>query len=205
SLGYKGLDSISLNYEDLDGNYTIASKAINDASAMGMICVIAMGNNGDIPMSLISPADADSSVSVGALDPNGLDLSGFSSNGPNANGIMKPNLVAQGGAVYCINPNSDDKYYRTSGTSLAAPLIAGSFGLLKSVFKDTDSYSLKSNMYKSADKYDMPDNRFGNGLPNVFEAISNSGVAISPDNQINNGDFKRLVFYIFPDNQILDA
>ncbi len=205
SLGYKTLDSISLTYENMDGNYTIASKAINDASAMGMICVIAMGNSGDEPMSLISPADADSSVSIGALNPDGVELSSFSSNGPNAKGVMKPNLVAQGGGVPSISPNSEDRYSRASGTSLSSPLIAGSFGLLKSAFINTDSYSLKSNMYRSADKYDNPDNRFGFGLPDVFKAVNSSGVAISPENQLDNGDFKRLVFYIFPDNQILDA
>lgn len=205
SLGYKGLDSNSLNYENLDGSYTIASRSINDASTMGMICVIASGNNGDIPMSLISPADADSSVAVGALDVDGVTLTSFSSNGPNAKGLLKPNLVAQGGSIYSISPNSEDRYNPTAGTSLASPLIAGSFGLLKSAFRYTDSYTLKSNMYKSADKYDNPDNRFGYGLPDVFQAVNVSGVAISPENQLDNGDFKRLAFYIFPDNQILNA
>lgn len=205
SLGYKGLDTNSLNYDNLDGSYTIASKSINDASAMGMICVIAAGNNGDMPKTLISPADADSCVAVGALGVDGVTLTGFSSNGPNSKGIMKPNLVAQGAGIYSVSPNSEDKYTPTAGTSLASPLIAGSFGLLKSAFGNTDSYSLKSMMFKSADKYDNPDNRFGYGLPNVFEAVKSSGVAISPDNQLDNGDFKRLVFYIFPDNQILET
>lgn len=205
SLGYRGLDSISLTYENLDGSSTIASRSINDASAMGMICVIAMGNSGDSPQSISAPADADSSVAVGAIEPDGIVLSGFSSNGPNSKGVMKPNLVAQGGGVYSISPNSDDSYSRASGTSLSSPLITGSFGLLKSAFRDTDSYFLKSRMYQSANKYNTPDNRFGYGLPDVFKAINTSGVAISPENQIDNGDFKRLVFYIFPDNQILDA
>ena len=205
SLGYKSLDSNSLRYDNLDGNYTIASRSINDASTMGMICVIASGNNGDLPKTLISPADADSSVAVGALNGDGVTLSGFSSNGPNAKGNLKPNLVAQGGGIYSISPNSVDSYSPTSGTSLSSPLIAGSFGLLKSAFRYTDSYTLKSKMYQSADKYDTPDNRFGYGLPNIFLAFSNSGVAISPENQLDNGEFRRLVFYIFPENQILDA
>jgi hypothetical protein len=205
SLGYKSLDSNSLSYDNLDGNYTIASRSINDASTMGMICVIASGNNGDLPRTLISPADADSSVAVGALNGDGVTLSGFSSNGPNAKGNLKPNLVAQGGGIYSISPNSVDSYSPTSGTSLSSPLIAGIFGLLKSAFRYTDSYTLKSKMYQSADKYDTPDNRFGYGLPNIFLAFSNSGVAISPENQLDNGEFRRLVFYIFPENQILDA
>lgn len=205
SLGYKGLDSNSLTYENLDGSYNIASRSINDASAMGMICVIAMGNSGDTPQSINAPADADSSVAVGATEPDGIILSSFSSNGPNAKGVMKPNLVAQGGGVYSISPNSEVNYSRASGTSLSSPLITGSFGLLKSAFRETDSYSLKSRMYQSANKYNNPDNRFGYGLPDIFQAVNTSGVAISPENQLDNGDFRRLVFYIFPENQILEA
>lgn len=205
SLGYKNLDSNSLSYDELDGDYTIASRSINDASAMGMICVIAAGNNGDLPKTLISPADADSSITVGAVTSDGVTLAGFSSNGPNAKGVMKPNLVAQGSGIYSVSPNSDNLYAPTSGTSLSSPLIAGSFGLLKSAFGNLDSYSLKSFMYKSADNFENPDNRFGFGLPNVFNAISSAGVAISPDNQLNNGDFKRLTFYIFPEKQVLES
>lgn len=205
SLGYSTLDTNSLHFSDFDGNYSIAAKAVNDASMMGMICVIANGNNGDFPKTLSTPADADSSVAVGAIDADGLTLVGFSSNGPNSKGLMKPNLVAQGGSIFSITPGTEDRYNRTAGTSLSSPLIAGSIGLLKSIYPETSSYDLKQSLYKSADKYDNPDNRFGYGLPNVFEAVSKIGVAISPPNQLDNGEFKRLVFYIFPENKILEA
>jgi len=205
SLGYTQLDTLPLDYSNLDGNYTIASIAINDASALGMICVISNGNNGDKPGSLGAPADADSSVAVGALNSDGETLVGFSSNGPNSSGVMKPNLVAQGANIFSINPNSEDQYGSTAGTSLSSPLIAGSFALLRSIYSETSTYELKQNMYESADNFDNPDNRFGFGLPNVFQAVYNLGVAISPDNQLENGDFKRLVFYIFPENQVLEA
>lgn len=203
SLGYSKLDTLPLTFDDLDGSYSIASRAINDASALGLICVIANGNNGDKPNSLNAPADADSAVAVGALNKDGETLVGFSSNGPNSKGVMKPNLVAQGTDIYAIRPSSEDKYSTTAGTSISSPLITGSFGLLKSVYNEIDSYTLKQNMFESADKYDNPDNRFGYGLPNIFKAVENLGVAISPENQLNNGNFKRLVFYIFPDKQIL--
>lgn len=204
SLGYTDLDTLPLTYENLDGSYTIASRAVNDASKLGMICVIAAGNNGDKPGTLGAPADADSSIAVGAVESDGTTLVGFSSNGPNYNGIMKPDLVAQGSNIYSIIPKSEDKYGKTAGTSLSSPQIAGCFGLLKSIYKDYDSYSLKKAMYESADKYNSPDNRFGYGLPNLINAVSNLGVAISPVNQLNNGDYKRLVFYIFPEKSIIN-
>lgn len=205
SLGYSNLDTNSILYPDFDGNYSIAAKAVNDASKMGMICVIANGNNGDFPKTLSTPADADSSVAVGALNADGVTLVGFSSNGPNSKGLMKPNLVAQGGAIFSMTPGTENRYNLTAGTSLSSPLIAGSFGLLKSIYPETSSYDLKQSLYKSADKYNNPDNRFGYGLPNVFEAIKNIGVAISPPNQLDNVNFKRLVFYIFPEKKILEA
>lgn len=204
SLGYLKLDTLPLNYGNLNGNYTIASRAVNDASKLGMMCVIAVGNNGDLPKTLNAPADADSSIAVGAVGSDGKTLVNFSSNGPNSNGIMKPDLVAQGLNIYSIVPKSEDKYNKTAGTSLSSPQIAGSLGLLKSIYYDYDSYSLKTALYKSADRYSNPDNRFGYGLPNVFNAILDLGVAISPENQLNNGEFKRIVFYIFPEKLIVN-
>jgi hypothetical protein len=204
SLGYRNLDTFSIPFGDLDGNTTIASKAVNDASELGMICVIAAGNNGDSPKTISSPTDADSSVSVGALTPNGTDLVGFSSNGPNALGVMKPNLVAQGLQIFAISTANDSSYATTAGTSISSPLIAGSFALLKSVHPTVKSSTLKSWMYQSADRYDNPDNRFGYGLPNVFESITINSKVITYPSIIANNDFTRLHFYIFPDEDLIN-
>ncbi|MFN3194741.1 MAG: S8 family serine peptidase [Chlorobiota bacterium] len=204
SLGYKSLDTFSIPYDNLDGNTTIATKAINDASELGMICVIANGNNGDRPGTLNAPADADSSVAVGAVSPNGEDLVGFSSNGPNSNGVIKPNLVAQGSSIFAASVINDSSYNLTAGTSLSSPLIAGSFALLKSVHPYKKSSTLKSWMYKSANNYNSPNNRFGYGLPDVFKSTQIENIVITTPSVINGNLFTRLFFYIFPDNNLIN-
>ncbi len=204
SLGYRSLDTFSIPFSDLDGNTTIAAKAVNDASELGMICVIAAGNNGDRAETISSPTDADSSVSVGALTPNGIDLVGFSSNGPNASGVMKPNLVAQGSQIFAVSTANDSTYAPTAGTSISSPLIAGSFALLKSIHPTVKSSTLKSWMYQSADRFNNPDNRFGYGLPNVFESAKSSSKVITYPNIVVSEEFTRLYFYIFPDEDLLN-
>jgi serine protease AprX len=204
SLGYKFLDTLSIPFSDLDGKTTIATKAINDASELGMICVIANGNNGDRPSTLNAPADADSSVAVGAVTANGTDLVGFSSNGPNASGVLKPNLVAQGSNIFAASIANDSSYNRTAGTSLSSPLIAGSFALLKSVHPFVKTTVLKSWMYRSANNYETPNNRFGYGLPDVYKSTIVEEVVITPPSIINNKEFTRLFFYIFPDNDLIN-
>lgn len=204
SLGYRNLDTFSIPYSDLDGNTTIATKAINDASKLGLICVIANGNNGDRPGTLNAPADADSSVAVGAVSPNGVDLVGFSSNGPNALGLIKPNLVAQGSSIFAASVVNDSSYNLTAGTSLSSPLIAGSFALLKSVHPYEKSSTLKSWMYKSANNYSSPNNRFGYGLPDVFESTHIENIVITTPSVISGNLFTRLFFYIFPDEKLIN-
>lgn len=204
SLGYRSLDTFSIPFSDLDGNTTIAAKAVNDASELGMICVIAAGNNGDRAETISSPTDADSSVSVGALTPNGIDLVGFSSNGPNASGVMKPNLVAQGSQIFAVSTANDSSYAPTAGTSISSPLIAGSFALLMSIHPTVKSSTLKSWMYQSADRFNNPDNRFGYGLPNVFESAKSSSKVITYPNIVVSEEFTRLYFYIFPDEDLIN-
>jgi len=84
--------------------------------------VNAAGNDGDTKWKFIgAPADADSVLSVGGLDPYNYLPANFSSLGPTSDGRMKPNVVAFAYAK-CATP----KGLRTlPGTSFSSPLIAG--------------------------------------------------------------------------------
>ena len=69
SLGYFYFDSTDQNYtyDDLNGNTTISARAINKAVSKGVICFSAAGNSGPSPMTMVTPADADSCVAVAAV------------------------------------------------------------------------------------------------------------------------------------------
>ncbi|HEX8657946.1 MAG TPA: S8 family serine peptidase, partial [Hymenobacter sp.] len=79
--------------EQMDGHRSLIARAANLAVRKGMLVVSAAGNDGDNDWVRIgTPADADSVLAVGGLDPEtGLHI-GFSSYGPTADRRAKPNL-----------------------------------------------------------------------------------------------------------------
>ena len=97
SLGY--LDWYTYE-DDLDGQTAITTRGIDYASSLGMVCVTAAGNEGNTGWyHIIAPADADSVISVGAVDAFNVTPS-FSSHGPTADGRIKPEVLARGVATF---------------------------------------------------------------------------------------------------------
>lgn len=105
SLGYSEFDDAGFNYtyEDMDGNTTMVTRAADFAAAKGMIVCSSAGNQGNSNWFYITaPADADSILTVGAVDSVGL-LTSFSSNGPSSDGAVKPDVVAQESGLLLLN------------------------------------------------------------------------------------------------------
>ncbi|KUN18845.1 hypothetical protein AQJ23_39570 [Streptomyces antibioticus] len=111
------------------------SQAVNQLSAeTGALFVIAAGNSGNSPYSVSSPGTADAALTVGAVDASD-QLAGFSSTGPRLNDDgLKPDITAPGVDVLAARSQysqGGEGYYRTdSGTSMAAPHVAGAAVLL---------------------------------------------------------------------------
>ncbi len=77
-------------FEDLDGNTAVTTVGVDIAVANGIVCVTAAGNERQTSWGhIIAPADADSVITVGAVDQFGV-LVYFSSPGPTADGRIKP-------------------------------------------------------------------------------------------------------------------
>ena len=75
-------------------------------------------------------ASAKNSLAVGAVDDGG-DLANFSSHGPTGDGRLKPQVVGAGVDVYsALGDGSRSAYHASSGTSMAAPSVAGVAALL---------------------------------------------------------------------------
>ena len=161
SLGY---GKERYNPEDMDGTSLVA-RAANMAAAKGILVCNSMGNEGDDRSwyTLITPADADSVLSVGGIDEMG-NPSSFTSWGPTADGRLKPNVCAYGHA-FVANPSKTSPYTYAYGTSFSSPLTAGFAACAWQSRPQLNNMELKAAIEKSADRYPDHDFRYGYGVP----------------------------------------
>ena len=168
SLGY--LDWYS--YEDLDGNSATTTIAVDIASNLGVLCINSAGNEGDDPWYyIIAPADADSVISVGAVNRDGT-IANFSSRGPTYDGRIKPEVCALGVSAYCVRSNTENDYRAASGTSFSAPLAAGAAAVILSANPEWTNMQLREAIMMTASLSNIPDNIYGYGILNTWAAIN---------------------------------
>ena len=178
SLGY--LDWYE--YDDMDGNTAVTTIGVDIAAGLGMVCVTAAGNSGnDEWYYIIAPADADSVISVGAVNASG-EITSFSSHGPTADGRIKPEVCARGSQTWCINPNSTENYSQLSGTSLACPLVGGVAALIIQAKPDWTAMHVREAIMMTASMADSANNDYGHGILNAAAAIEYEVMSILDDN-----------------------
>lgn len=202
SLGYIDFDSAgyTYSYDDLDGSTTIVSQAVNKAVDKGILFFNSAGNNGGDTKTLISPADADSVICVGGLEPDGETIWGGSSKGPNAKDEIRPHLLAQSVKVTTAINSSTLTFVKYNGTSYASPLMTGVGALIKSIY-DIPNYEIKKELIENANNYSNPSNTYGYGKVDVVKTIDKLsqkyGPAISPYNTFEINGITRVVFYVY--------
>ncbi|GLY93844.1 S8 family serine peptidase [Actinoplanes sp. NBRC 103695] len=126
--------NLSLGADPTDGTDPM-SLAVNRLSAeTGALFVISAGNSGPAAYTVGTPGAADAALTVGAVGPDDL-LTFFSSQGPRAGDrAVKPELTAPGANILAARsqyaPEGEGPYLTMSGTSMAAPHVAGAAALL---------------------------------------------------------------------------
>ncbi|MFN0134163.1 MAG: S8 family serine peptidase [Phycisphaerales bacterium] len=115
-------------YSQLNGTTATTTIAVNMATANGMYCLNAAGNAGHDSDPMVghlggAPADAFKVLTVGAAEADG-STAGFSSDGPTADGRLKPEIMARGAGTSTVDPGDDGAYVGASGTSLSTPVAA---------------------------------------------------------------------------------
>ena len=171
SLGYTTFDDAQMDfqYADMDGRTSRAAQAAVIAARKGMLLVVAAGNDGNKDWHYLStPADADSVLTVGAVDVDG-QIAAFSSYGPSADGRVKPEVCAMGKGTSIIHPENDS-IMGGNGTSFACPLIAGMAACLWSASPDATNMEIRERIIRSADRYTQPHEQYGYGLPDAWMA-----------------------------------
>ncbi len=173
SLGYNTFDFTNQNYtylNDMNGHKTISAVATNIAARKGMLSVIACGNDGNGAWHYVAtPGDADSAMTVGAVDTLGI-VAGFSSYGPNSSGGIKPNVAATGLRAVVAN-SSTGLPELGNGTSFATPNMAGLTICLWQAFPEFNNMTILDAMQKASTKATTPDNRVGYGIPDMKKAF----------------------------------
>lgn len=173
SLGYTTFDDEQFNfaYSDMDGLTSRGALASRIAARKGMLLVTAMGNDGARAWKYLStPADADSILSVGAVNKDRA-IANFSSFGPTTDGRVKPEVCAMGEGTALINP-ATDTVMNGNGTSFACPLIAGMAASLWSALPQATNMEIRELIIRSCDRYHQPHEQYGYGIPDVWKAYT---------------------------------
>lgn len=172
SLGYNQFDNAVFNhtYADMNGHTTLNAKAAMLAAKKGILLNFAAGNEGTSAWHyIITAADADSVIAVGAVNTSGA-VGSFSSYGPSSDGRIKPELAAVGVNAVVANPSTGLPGFG-SGTSFACPNLAGLTVCFWQAFPEVGNMGILNALKQSANRYSNPDNRTGYGIPDMKKAF----------------------------------
>ncbi|GAB2783327.1 subtilisin family serine protease [Hymenobacter luteus] len=149
--------------EQMNGRTSLVARAAELAVRKGILVVNAAGNDGDDPQwrTVGTPADGDSVLAVGGVDPDTYLHLDFSSYGPAPGQRLKPNVAAFG-VVIAAAPGG---YVRTEGTSFASPLVAGFAACVWQQQRHLTAMQLFARLQESASLYPYFDYAHGYGLP----------------------------------------
>ena len=172
SLGYSTFDNpiFDYTYSDMNGNTTISARAADIAAKKGMLLVLAAGNEGNNSWHyIITPADADSVLTIAAVDTLG-NVASFSSYGPSSDGQINPAVAAVGRNAVVANSFTGLPAFG-SGTSYACPNMAGITTCLWQAFPEANNMQIINALESSASNFNTPDDRIGYGIPDAKKAF----------------------------------
>jgi subtilisin family serine protease len=189
-----GADIISLSLGGLGNPDDPTSQSVDNIVNAGVVVVVSAGNSGpegdsdcrnefsSSSNSICSPGTARKSLTVGATDKSD-SLAGFSSRGPVIWGegmtLSKPDLTAPGVNICSAQWDSawnyakcfDENHVAISGTSMAAPHVAGAAALLKQKNPLWIPEEIKKVLKDSTINLPYTENEVGKGRLDILSAI----------------------------------
>ncbi|HZK25001.1 MAG TPA: S8 family peptidase [Oscillospiraceae bacterium] len=164
--------------------------AVAKAWDSGLIVCVAAGNSGPEARTVNSPGNHPKVLTVGALDDGNTSdndddqIAGFSSRGPTADELNKPDVVAPGVNIIALrSPGAyldkqnkkariEIDYLSLSGTSMATPVCAGAIAVLLEKDPTLTPERVKQLLQATATRLpEYGDNDQGSGLINLQRAL----------------------------------
>lgn len=175
SLGYDvftGPAAYTITPADRDGKTTAVAIAVNMAARKGILPVISAGNEGS--GGILTPGDADSALTIGSVDINKIPVSN-SGHGPNAAGVVKPDVCVLGGPASVMSANANP--FNVSGTSMATPQVGGFAACLWQSSPGRTASEIRRAIQMTADHFSAPSlPQLGYGVPEFCSALHILGV-----------------------------
>jgi subtilisin family serine protease len=152
--------------------------AVDNASDAGVFCAVAAGNEGPDQNTIGSPGCARKCMSVANTNKSDI-LNSSSSRGPTDEPrILKPDIAAPGTSILSSVPGDD--YESWTGTSMAAPHIAGAAALMMQQFPDMTVGEIKAALCQSSDDLGYDPFEQGHGRANVPDAFNLDHILTPP-------------------------
>lgn len=144
------MDVINLSIGSPFGtNYDATAVAVENAALAGTVVVCSAGNDGDTYYDISTPSAATSAIAVASSGYAGI--SSFSSRGPRrGDNAPKPDISAPGENIYSALRGGGSDGTLMSGTSMAAPHVAGTAALMRELHPDWSVEEIKAALLNSA-------------------------------------------------------
>jgi subtilisin family serine protease len=177
-----GMDVINISYGEpqVDTSRSIVEQAVDAAADAGVVPAISAGNFFDElgRGSIDSPGTAQKAITAAAAGKNDV-IAPFSGSGPSPLSLaLKPDVSAPAVSILSSVPAREGSWAQFSGTSMAAPMVAGSAALLRQRHPDWTVAQIKSALVLTGGPVyadgghteEVPTTREGGGMINLSRA-----------------------------------
>lgn len=179
------LDVINLSLGGPGNSNSLSAQAANNASFLDVVVVASIGNSGPNYKTGGVPALAEHAIAVGASN-NNNQIASFSSRGPgNFTFNLKPDVLAPGVNINAALPGGTTGM--KSGTSMAAPHVAGAAILLRQLHPSWGPDKIKALLMQTA--VDIGQDRWTQGNGQIELCAAAQGMTVVTPSTADFGTF----------------